>query len=342
MTISTIDPTIIPGARVAVRTCMNVGPQDRVLILGDRVVEEIGQALAQEARATGAHTTLLLVEDFGGRPMLSAPSALLEAIRNFNPTVTFLAASSQPGEVAFRMAVGALLRQELNVRHAHMPGITKQLMREGMNVDYQLIHDITFRVYDIARQARSIHVTTPSGTDLSATFSPDLAWIPSHGLYHQQGDWGNLPEGETFTCPADVNGVIVADILGDYFSEKYGLLDTPLIVTIEKGVVTDVSSDNQALVAEFVAYLDSDPNGRRVGEFALGTNIALTHLVGNLLQDEKFPGVHVAFGNPYAHRTGANWVAKTHVDVIPTHCTIEVDGRRIMTDGMYAQEILEP
>jgi len=337
----TIDPTIIPGARTAVRTCMNVQARDRVLILSDKVVEEIGQALAQEAEATGAPTRLLLMEDYGPRPMLNAPEAMLQDIRDFNPSVTFMAVSGQPGEVAFRMDVGRLLRNDLNVRHGHMPGITKQLMREGMNVDYQLIHDITFRVYDIARQAKSIHVTTPSGTDLTATFSPDLAWIPSHGLYHQQGDWGNLPEGETFTCPANVNGVIVADILGDYFSEKYGLLEQPLVVTIENGVVVDVASENQALVKEFVAYLDSDPNGRRVGEFALGTNIALTHLVGNLLQDEKFPGVHVAFGNPYAHRTGASWVAKTHVDVIPTQCTINVDGRRIMTDGVYAPEILE-
>jgi leucyl aminopeptidase (aminopeptidase T) len=336
-----IDPTIIPGARTAVRTCMNVQPQDRVLILSDRVVEEIGRALAQEAEATGAPTQLLLMEDFGPRPMLDAPPALLQAVRDFAPTVTFMAVSSQPGEVAFRMALGRLLRSELNVRHGHMPGITKQLMREGMNVDYQRIHDITFRVYDIMRQARAIHVTTPSGTDLSASFSPDLHWIPSHGLYHQQGDWGNLPEGETFTCPADVNGVIVADILGDYFSEKYGILEQPLTVVIENGRVVDVASDNQALVQEFTAYLDSDPNGRRVGEFALGTNIALTHLVGNLLQDEKFPGIHVAFGNPYPHRTGADWAASVHVDVIPTHCTIDVDGRRIMTDGVYIPEILE-
>ncbi len=336
----TIDPTIIPGARTAVRTCMNVQPQDRVLIISDLEVAEIGRALALEAEATGAPTQLLMMEDYGARPMLDAPAAMLQDVRDFAPTVTFMAVSSQPGEVAFRMALGRLLRSELDVRHGHMPGITKQLMREGMNVDYQRIHDITFRVYDIMRQARAIHVTTPSGTDLTATFSPDLRWIPSHGLYHKQGDWGNLPEGETFTCPEDVNGVIVADILGDYFSEKYGLLASPLIITIENGRVTDVAGENQDLVEEFVAYLDIDPNGRRVGEFALGTNIALTHLVGNLLQDEKFPGIHVAFGNPYPTRTGANWAARTHVDVIPTHCTIDVDGRRIMTDGVYAPEIL--
>ena len=335
-----IDPTILPGARVAVRTCMNVQARDRVVIITDRPTEEIGRALEQESRAVGAATTLFLMEDYGPRPMLDAPPALVQAVREFRPTVSFMAVQGQPGEVAFRMALGRTLR-ELNVRHGHMPGITPEIMRQGMNVDYHRIHDVTLRVYEIVRRARMIHTTAPNGTDVTAAFSPDLRWIPSHGLYHQPGDWGNLPEGEVFTCPADVNGVIVADVLGDYFSEKYGLLETPLIITIEKGWVTDVSGENRALVEEFTAYLDSDPNGRRVGEFAIGTNIALTHLIGNLLQDEKFPGIHVAFGNPYGHITGADWAAKTHVDVIPSRCTIDVDGRRLMTDGVYEPGLVE-
>ena len=44
---------------------------------------------------------------------------------------------------------------------------------------------------------------------------------------------------------------------------------------------------------------------------------------------------HVAFGNPYPQFTGADWDANIHVDVIPTCCTIEVDGRVIMRDGEF-------
>jgi aminopeptidase len=77
------------------------------------------------------------------------------------------------------------------------------------------------------------------------------------------------------------------------------------------------------------------PNGNRAGEFAIGTLTSLTKLSGNLLQDEKMPGLHVAFGNPYPEFTGADWDAQIHVDVIPTSCTIEVDGREIMRDGKF-------
>jgi aminopeptidase len=53
-----------------------------------------------------------------------------------------------------------------------------------------------------------------------------------------------------------------------------------------------------------------------VGEFAIGTNIGVRDVIGNILQDEKIPGVHIAFGNPYGAHTGADWYSATHIDVV--------------------------
>jgi len=104
---------------------------------------------------------------------------------------------------------------------------------------------------------------------------------------------------------------------------------------VKNGYVTGVTSENAVLAQEVRDYLFSVPNGNRAGEFAIGTLTSLTKLSGNLLQDEKMPGLHVAFGNPYPEFTGADWDANIHVDVIPTSCTIEVDGRVIMRDGKF-------
>ena len=128
--------------------------------------------------------------------------------------------------------------------------------------------------------------------------------------------------------------------MGDYFSSKYGLLQHPVIFEISGGRVKTIHSDNVALAEEVALYFDSDPNGRRVGEFAIGTNIGLQRLVGNLLQDEKFPGIHIAFGSPLPHITAATWTSRIHVDVIPTQCTIDVESRRLMTDGIFEPDIL--
>jgi leucyl aminopeptidase (aminopeptidase T) len=72
-----------------------------------------------------------------------------------------------------------------------------------------------------------------------------------------------------------------------------------------------------------------------VGEFAIGTNIELQRVIGHILQDEKFPGIHVAFGDPYGAHTGASWSSSTHIDVVATRFDIWVDGRQIMSDGRF-------
>ncbi len=76
---------------------------------------------------------------------------------------------------------------------------------------------------------------------------------------------------------------------------------------MKKNRITEVFSENKALEQEFWSYTHTDENSDRVGEFAIGTNIELTNVIGQILQDEKFPGIHIAFGNPYGEHTGAKW-----------------------------------
>ncbi len=331
------------GARNAIRNCLAVTGEDRVFILSDQVTRAIGRVLYDAAIETGAACELHHLEEYAERPITAIPGGLLADLRRFRPTVTVYAAASQPGEVGFRMALRGKLLDEFKVRHGHMPGITYRLMVEGMRTDYQTIATVTRKVYELARAASTIQVTTPDGTNLTATFDPALRWIPSTGVYTLPGEWGNLPDGETFTCPKDVNGRVVVHLLGDYFSAKYGVLASPLTIDIANGIaiaIRGVGDAGQAIADELSAYLDSSPNGRRVGEFAIGTNIGLKQLVGNLLQDEKYPGLHIAFGNPYPDETGADWAARVHVDVIPTHCTIAVDSRILMRDSKFDYSLL--
>ena len=124
------------------------------------------------------------------------------------------------------------------LRHGHMVGIDDRCMEEGMAADYVEIARLTERVNDIVREARSVEVQAPSGTDMRATLDPSrLRWHPCPGIYHEPGTWGNLPEGETYTSPASLQGVLGAEVIGDYFSERYGLLEPPLRLEIDAGRV---------------------------------------------------------------------------------------------------------
>lgn len=329
------------GIRNAVRVCMNVQSDDRVLVISDLKTLEVGLALFNEAEAVGAQSMLVKLEDYGPRPMTEVPDELIDLLAEYVPTVTYFAADGQEGEVKMRMGLTARMREVFTKldqplpRHGHMIGITSSIIKQGMTADYQEINQLTHQVLDLVKNAEIIRVTSSRGSDITAEFNPEYNWIPCHGLYHQSGDWGNLPEGEVFTCPSNLNGTLIVDVLGDYFSSKYGVLEHPMTIEVKDSLVTGVDCQDQTLADEFLAYLNSAENGRRAGEFAIGTNIAVKELSGNLLQDEKIPGIHVAFGNPYGPRTGADWNSDVHVDVVPIGCTIIVDGKKIMENGSF-------
>jgi leucyl aminopeptidase (aminopeptidase T) len=222
------------------------------------------------------------------------------------------------------------------MRHAHMVNINHQIMREGMRADYHKVDRLSTKVVELVRHAREIRATTTAGSAFHATLNPNYKWLKTSGLISPD-KWGNLPGGEVFTTPGEVNGTFVIDgVVGDYLCERFGSLEaSPLTVHIKGNRLTEAHSDNKELESAFWKYTHTDENSDRVGEFAIGTNIELTHVIGHILQDEKFPGIHIAFGNPYGAHTGADWYSSTHIDVVGTRFDIWVDDQQIMRDGRF-------
>ena len=337
-----IDPALLAqGAENAVGTCLAVGRADRVVVFTDAATLAIGHALEAAAREAGAQVTVLTLEDLGERPLTALPDGLIERLDAWAPTVSIFAAQGQPGEIGFRIPLGRHLQGVLHTRHGHMIGISEVLMATGMQVDYHRVAAVTLRVFERVHGAREITARNADGTDLRARFDPAVArWVPWTGLLHQQGDWGNLPEGETFTCPAEVDGVLTARLIGDHFSKRYGVLAEPLRITVEAGHAVRVEHPDAGLRDAFWSHLERASNGTRIGEFAIGTNVGLVEQTGNLLQDEKLPGLHVAFGDPYGHLTGAAWQSDVHVDVIPFEVDVDVDGEPLLRGGAFVPGVV--
>ncbi len=317
---------------------MELVPTDRLVIITDQETLEIGQALLTEAQKITSSTLLLKIEDYGTRPMQSFPNKLEQDIKTFNPNCSIYAAQGKEGELPkFRSKLIDLLAYQLNCAHAHMIAITKEIMLDGMDTDYGKLYDITQKIYNICKTAKEIKVTNNKGTDVTAKLSPKLNWVSSHGkIKLSEGkSWQNLPGTETFTSPESVDGTVVAEILGDYFSEKYGQLTHPVTFKLKDGFCYNLTCQDKNLEQELKLYMFTSPLGNRVGEFAIGTNIGLKKFIGNLLQDEKYPGMHMAFGHPYPKETGADWDSPTHLDVIPTGVDIFIDGKQIMKKGKF-------
>src|SRR5467141_3352445 len=326
-------PELMPGARNAVETCLAVRPGEHVALIADEASRAVAASLAAAIENLRAPCTSLLLEDFGPRPMKAAPADVLDALETAD--VGVLCMTPQPGELSARMAIVRVVERR-QIRYAHMVGVTPQIMQQGMRADYRLVDRLSDRLRERMLRAETLTVKTEAGTEIAAHFDRGLDWVKTSGLISPRY-WSNLPAGEVFTTPATVDGRFVCDATaGDHFNGKYGdLQTTPLVLEIQDGRLVRAECEREDLEEEFWEYCHTDENSDRVGELAFGTNLGLSKMIGILLQDEKFPGVHIAFGDPYGSQTHANWKSKTHVDVLTRNCDVWIDSDQIISKGRY-------
>jgi len=325
------------GAKSAVTTCLRIDPTEKVTLITDRATEQIAASIGEQLAAKGCEWNAFLLEDLAPRPLVNMPDAVLADMESSH--VSIFAVQVQQNELRSRMQMTDVVNRR-RMRHAHMVNITAEIMCQGMRADFNLVDRLSQQVLDRVKKATRIRATTAAGTDITAEMNPGYKWFKTSGIISPE-KWGNLPGGECFTSPGEVNGRFVVDgVVGDWLCARYGLLAaTPLTIEIAGNRIVSCSSENKALEADFWAYTHTDENSDRVGEFAIGTNLGVERVIGNILQDEKFPGIHIAFGNPYGEHTGAPWRSGTHIDVVGLGFNIwlesEAGQEQIMRDGRF-------
>jgi aminopeptidase len=330
------DPEYTPGARNAVHICLRVQPSEKVCLITDEATMGIAASMAHELETLGSPYNAWVLEDLAPRPLKDLPKEIVDDLETSQ--VSIFAVWAQKNELRSRMQMTDVVNRK-KIRHAHMVNINRQIMLEGMRADFQKVDRLSAKVVAMVRKAQRVRAKTAAGTDLTADLNANYRWLKTSGIITPE-KWGNLPGGEIFTTPGEVNGTFVIDgVVGDYLCTKFGSLqETPLTIHMKKNRLTEAHSENRELEDDFWKYTHTDENSDRVGEFAIGTNIDLKDVIGQILQDEKYPGVHIAFGNPYGAHTGAEWDSSTHIDVVGRKFDIWVDDEQIMQSGKFLVE----
>jgi aminopeptidase len=333
MNTDTLNPALLPGARNAIETCLAIQPGEKVALIFDQPSEEVAASLKQALEDRKARPATYRIEDFVARPATAAPPEILAGLETADAGI--LCMQPLQGELgARRDIVGVVERRQ--IRYAHMVGVTPEIMQQGMRADYRMVDRLSECLLQRMQSARSLSVRTEAGTSLIAGFDSKLDWVKTSGLISRRY-WSNLPAGEVFTTPARVDGTFVCDgTAGDHFCGKYGDLQrTPLVVEIREAKMVRATCARKDLEKEFWDYCHTDENSDRIGELAFGTNLSLSDMIGVLLQDEKLPGVHIAFGDPYGSQTHAPWSSCTHVDLLARRCDVWIDDEQVIAKGRY-------
>jgi aminopeptidase len=154
-------------------------------------------------------------------------------------------------------------------------------------------------------------------------------------------DSHNLPSGEVFTAPYDVEGEVYFDVPLTHNGKRV----RDIRLTFADNEVVDYSAaSNEDVLADI---LETDEGASRLGELGVGMNRGIDRFTDNLLFDEKMGDtVHMALGRSYdsnfppGHEDEANDSA-VHVDVITDmseDSRIEVDGGVIQRNGTFRWE----
>jgi leucyl aminopeptidase (aminopeptidase T) len=183
------------------------------------------------------------------RPLTGMPAEVLEDMETSQ--VSIFAVQVQTNELRSRMQMTDVVNRR-RMRHAHMVNITPEIMCDGMRADFDAVDRLSQQVLDRVRRAKRIRATTAAGTDITSEMNPDYKWFKTSGIISAE-KWGNLPGGECFTSPGEVNGRFVVDgVVGDWLCARYGLLDAaPLTIEIAGNRIVSCASGNKALESDF-------------------------------------------------------------------------------------------
>ncbi|WP_122090513.1 aminopeptidase [Halalkalicoccus subterraneus] len=303
-----------PAAETAIRQCMDLQPDESCAIVTDDEREPIGAALYEVARGITDDAVLLRYPP-GPQHGAEPPEPIAAAMANAD---VVLAPTSK--SLSHTRARGAAT--DAGARAATLPGITEEVFTTGLDADYERIREECDRMLERVAGAEELRVTSPQGTDI--TFEPgSREWLSDTGIVHEAGGFSNLPAGEVFVSPESAEGTYVVDGT----MHPHGLLDGEIEITVADGSVTSVSDpDVRAELEEAEAEVGRD--AYNLAELGIGTNLAVTELVGSVLLDEKAAGtVHIAIGDDAG--IGGDTDAPIHSDGILREPTVYADGKEI-------------
>lgn len=314
-----ISPELITASTIAIRDCMGTGPGESVLIVTDEPLRQIAYALWQAAKDLGHD--VLLVEMLPRRTNGEEPPPEVADLMTKIDVVLCPTSKSLTHTDARRSASAA------GVRVATLPGVTEDIMVRCMNADYHRIAARTQRICTLMEQTSVIRVQAPAGTDITLPIAGRKAHASS-GLFHEKGQWGNLPTGEAYLAPLEgrSNGVVVVD--GSMAG--VGVTSQPIRIVVKDGCATDITGGPEA--AKLIELLEPHgKDGRNVAEFGIGTNDR-AKLTGVILEDEKVMGtIHIAFGDNKS--MGGTVGVASHIDGLVKQPTVWFDDRKVMDAG---------
>ena len=320
--------TVATTAERVVRDYLGIQPGERfAIVVDDRTDREIPDELARIAREIGAEPVVVGIAHrtrSGAEPPAPAAAAMAAA-----DVVLCAASTSLYHTAAKAVAQRAGVRGDFNAPYR------ADAWRNGaMTADFAAIRRRAERLAGLWRGTSVVRVTSPAGTDLSATVEgrEPKAWLT--GICRNPGEVSALPGGEVSLPPVEgtSNGVVVWERV----ASDLGALDAPLTITVRDGRAVAFAGDAAADALRRIVETTVDADN--IGEIGIGLNPEAR--IGDEITEAKkaFGTVHIALGDS-ANEYGGLVECDVHLDGLVMDPTIEFDGVPIVVAGRHVYDV---
>ncbi|OPY26453.1 MAG: Thermophilic metalloprotease (M29) [Methanocella sp. PtaU1.Bin125] len=312
-------PGVERSARIALKDCMGAKPGERVLIVTDSLRKDLGMPLYDAALQLGCDASYLEMK-LHTRSGEEPPGEVALAMQDTDVAILATRYSLTHTEATRNACANGARIGSMPIQSEDSELVRRVFSTGGITANLPRMKKMMRNLVEQLESISEIRVTTEQGTDITFELHKGF-WMCDTGTVTAGGGLTNLPGGEVLTVPVDASGVAVIDgSFGDY-----GLLKSPLELTIENGYCTGAQGDRADDLNELFAKIG--PDARNVAELGIGMN-PKAQLCGIILEDEKAIGtIHIALGDNA--NIGGNVHVPIHFDGIVTSPHIEAEGKTI-------------
>ncbi len=307
------------SCRIILKDSMDLKKNESCLIITDSKLKNVGFELFKNSVKITKKSKLITIpisESHGAEPPKNVGKEMLNYDVVLMPTTKSLSHTRAREDASKK-----------GVRIASMPGITVDMMKRALNVDFNKIKALNSELIKKLSSKNKIRIMTEKGTDIEF-YVKGRKWIGDDGIYIRKGAFGNLPAGEIFMAPLE--GKTTGSIFADASVGGLGKIDETIGIAVERGFIESIKGGN---VANNFKKSLKNKLYKNVAELGIGTNYR-AKITGNVLEDEKVAGTcHIAFGNN--RHFGGKVDVPFHVDFVIKKPTIYADCILIMKDGKF-------
>jgi leucyl aminopeptidase (aminopeptidase T) len=316
---------VLQSAELIIRKLLAVTAGENLMIVCDPGSEmEMVYALAEVAQDAGAEYTIAMMpsREHKRKNELTAP-----IVQGLQATDCLIGITGHSGAPTYAKAVKDLFNAKKVRSISMVMRSIENFTQGGALADYDLLYKEGKQLAAFWEKAGTIHVTTPSGTDIRAPIAGEKVFVEC-GFATEPGMEAAFSDGEVSQMPRvnTAQGTIVVE--GPI--AHIGKPDSPITFRVENGRAISVEGacPQADELREIVETID---NAANIAEIGIGLN-PKSRRNGDFEEEKKARGfVHIAIGDNIFY--GGDVYSPVHMDMVIYQPTVSLDDTVVVDQG---------